>query len=279
MTTVERLQGLLVRDFDIKAGALHPEATLESLDIDSLRMIEILFCVEDEFKITVPSEPAALQSRLQTVGDPEISTRISSFEMAFRMQSSAPELMDVSREPKKVLEMYGAEPGKPSFANNCLLARRLVERGVRFVQLYHEAWDQHGNLVKDIKKNCQDTDQACAALVQDLKQRGMLDSTLVVWGGEFGRTPMSQGGNDGRDHHPNAFTMWLAGGGIKRGITLGESDELGFNAVKDKVHVHDLQATILHLLGFDHTKLTYRFQGRDFRLTDVHGEVVNELLA
>jgi hypothetical protein len=219
------------------------------------------------------------QMRLGVTGDPEIATRISSFEMAFRMQSSAPELMDVSREPKKVLEMYGAEPGKPSFANNCLLARRLVERGVRFVQLYHEAWDQHGNLVKDIKKNCQDTDQACAALVQDLKQRGMLDSTLVVWGGEFGRTPMSQGGTDGRDHHPNAFTMWLAGGGTKRGITFGESDELGFNVVRDKVHVHDLQATILHLLGFDHTKLTYRFQGRDFRLTDVHGEVVKELLA
>ncbi|HXA05877.1 MAG TPA: DUF1501 domain-containing protein [Bryobacteraceae bacterium] len=219
------------------------------------------------------------QMRLGVTGDPEIATRISSFEMAFRMQSSAPDLMDVSREPKKVLEMYGAEPGKPSFANNCLLARRLVERGVRFVQLYHESWDQHGNLVKDIKKNCQDTDQACAALVQDLKQRGMLDSTLVVWGGEFGRTPMSQGGNDGRDHHPNAFTMWLAGGGIKRGITRGESDELGFNVIKDKVHVHDLHATILHLLGFDHTKLTYRFQGRDFRLTDVHGEVVKELLA
>jgi len=218
------------------------------------------------------------QMRLGVTGDPEIATRISSFEMAFRMQSSAPELMDVSREPKQVLEMYGAEPGKPSFANNCLLARRLVERGVRFVQLYHEAWDQHGNLVKDIKKNCQDTDQACAALVQDLKQRGMLDSTLVVWGGEFGRTPMSQGGNDGRDHHPNAFTMWLAGGGIKSGITLGESDELGFNVVKDKVHVHDLQATILHLLGFDHTKLTYRFQGRDFRLTDVHGQLVKQIL-
>src|SRR2546430_2322655 len=219
------------------------------------------------------------QMRLGVTGDPEIATRISSFEMAFRMQSSAPELMDVSREPKKVLEMYGAEPGKPSFAHNCLLARRLVERGVRFVQLYHEAWDQHLNLVKDIKKNCQDTDQACAALVQDLKQRGMLDSTLVVWGGEFGRTPMSQGGDDGRDHHPNAYTMWLAGGGIKRGFTLAESDELGFNFVKDNVHVHDLHATILHLLGFDHTKLTYRFQGRDFRLTDVHGEVVKELLA
>src|SRR2546429_1771980 len=219
------------------------------------------------------------QMRLGVTGDPEIATRISSFEMAFRMQSSAPELMDVSHEPKKVLEMYGIEPGKPSFAYNCLLARRLVERGVRFVQLYHEAWDQHGNLVRDIKKNCQDTDQACAALIQDLKQRGMLDSTLVIWGGEFGRTPMNQGGDDGRDHHPNAFTMWLAGGGIKAGITLGESDDFGFNVVKDKVHVHDLQATILHLLGFDHTKLTYRFQGRDFRLTDVHGEVVKDLLA
>jgi uncharacterized protein (DUF1501 family) len=217
--------------------------------------------------------------RLNVVGDPEIATRINSFEMAFRMQNSAPELMDLSKESKQTLQLYGAEPGKPSFANNCLLARRLVERGVRFVQLYHEAWDQHGNLVKDITKNCHDTDQACAALVQDLKQRGMLNDTLVIWGGEFGRTPMVQGGNDGRDHHPNAFTMWLAGGGIKPGITFGESDELGFNVVKDKVHVHDLHATILHLLGFDHTKLTYRFQGRDFRLTDVHGSVVRELLA
>jgi len=217
--------------------------------------------------------------RLDATGDPEIATRINSFEMAFRMQSSAPELMDLSREPKHVLEMYGAEPGKPSFANNCLLARRLVERGVRFVQLYHEAWDQHGNLVKDIKKNCEDCDQPSAALVKDLQQRGMLDSTLVVWGGEFGRTPMVQGGgDDGRDHHPNAFTMWLAGGGTKPGVTYGESDELGFNVVKDRVHVHDLHATILHLLGFDHTKLTYRFQGRDFRLTDVHGEVMRGIL-
>src|SRR5262245_27523819 len=169
------------------------------------------------------------QARLETMGDPEIATRINSFEMAFRMQSSAPELMDVAKEPKHILDLYGAEPGKPSFANNCLLARRLVERGVRFVQLYHEAWDQHGNLVKDITKNCHDTDQACAALIQDLKQRGMLKDTLVVWGGEFGRTPMVQGGNDGRDHHPNAFSMWLAGGGIKPGITLGESDELGLD--------------------------------------------------
>jgi hypothetical protein len=219
------------------------------------------------------------RARLNVVGDPEISTRINSFEMAFRMQDSAPELMDLSKEPKHILESYGAEPGKPSFANNCLLARRLVERGVRFVQLYHEAWDQHGNLVKDIQKNCKDTEQACAALVQDLKQRGMLDNTLVIWGGEFGRTPMVQGGNDGRDHHPNAFTMWLAGGGTKRGTVMGETDDLGFNVTKDKVHVHDMHATILHLLGFDHTKLTYKFQGRPFRLTDVHGNVVQQLLA
>jgi hypothetical protein len=219
------------------------------------------------------------QMRLARMGDPEIATRIHSFEMAFRMQASAPELMDLGREPKHILEMYGAEPGKPSFANNCLLARRLVERGVRCVELFHEAWDQHGNLVHDLKKNCKATDQACAALIKDLKQRGLLESTLVVWGGEFGRTPMVQGGNDGRDHHPNCFTMWLAGGGVKPGITLGESDDFGFNAVKDRVHVHDLHATILHLLGFDHTRLTYRFQGRNFRLTDVHGNVVQQILA
>ena len=219
------------------------------------------------------------QKHFATVGDPEITTRINSFEMAYRMQTSAPELMDLTKESKATLEMYGAEPGKSSFANNCLLARRLVERGVRFVQLFHEAWDQHGDLVNGLKKNCRDTDQACAALIKDLKQRGMLEDTLVIWGGEFGRTPMVQGGDDGRDHHPNAFTMWLAGGGIKPGITYGESDEFGFNASRDKVHVHDLHATLLQLLGFDHTKLTYRFQGRDFRLTDVHGEVVEKLLA
>jgi hypothetical protein len=213
------------------------------------------------------------------VGDPEIATRIHSFEMAFRMQASAPELTDLRREPKHILDMYGATPGKPSFANNCLLARRLVERGVRFVELFHEAWDQHGGLVGELKKNCHNTDQACAALIKDLKQRGMLENTLVVWGGEFGRTPMVQGGRDGRDHHPNCFTMWMAGGGVKPGITIGESDDFGFNAVTDRVHVHDLHATILHLLGFDHTKLTYRFQGRDFRLTDVHGNVVQKLLA
>jgi len=219
------------------------------------------------------------QIRLNEVGDPEIATRINSFEMASRMQTSAPELMDIASEPRHILDMYGAEPGKASFATSCLLARRLAERGVRFVQIFHEAWDQHGNLVKDIKKNCQATDQASAALVKDLKQRGMLDDTLVVWGGEFGRTPMVQGGNDGRDHHPNCFTYWLAGGGVKPGITLGESDDFGFNVTKDPVHVHDLHATILHLLGFDHTRLTYRFQGRDFRLTDVFGEVVKPLLA
>jgi hypothetical protein len=217
--------------------------------------------------------------RLDAVGDPEISTRINSYEMAYRMQATAPDVVDIAREPKHILEMYGAEPGKPSFANSCLLARRLVERGVRFVELFHEAWDQHGNLKADLKKNCLNTDRACAALVKDLKARGLLDDTLVIWGGEFGRTPMVQGGNDGRDHHPNAFTMWLAGGGIKPGITLGTTDDLGFNAAEDRVHVHDLHATLLHLLGFDHTKLTYRFQGRDFRLTDVHGKLVQKLLA
>ena len=230
-------------------------------------------------KDTIDTVGKLNRMRLDTVGDPEIATRINSFEMAFRMQTSAPELMDLSKESQATLDMYGAVPGKPSFANNCLLARRLVERGVRFVQLYHEAWDQHGSLVKDLKKNCIDTDKACAALVKDLKQRGMLDDTLVIWGGEFGRTPMVQGGNDGRDHHPNAFTMWFAGGGMKRGAVIGATDELGFNAVDNKVHVHDLHATMLHLLGFDHTKLTYRFQGRDFRLTDVHGNVIRELIA
>ena len=214
------------------------------------------------------------------VGDTEIATRISSYEMAFRMQASAPQATDLSEEPQHILDMYGAEPGKSSFANNCLLARRLVERGVRFIELFHESWDQHGSLHKDLAQNCLDTDQACAALVIDLKQRGMLEDTLVVWGGEFGRTPMVQGGgDDGRDHHPNAFTMWLAGGGTKPGIVYGSTDELGFNVAEKPVHVHDLQATILHLLGFDHKQLTYRFQGRDYRLTDVHGNVVKDLLA
>ncbi len=219
------------------------------------------------------------QKHLAAVGDPEIATRINSFEMAYRMQTSAPELMDISKETKETLDMYGAEPGKTNFATSCLLARRLVERGVRFVQIFHEAWDHHGGLVGGLKDQCGKTDRASAALVRDLKQRGLLEDTLVIWGGEFGRTPMVQGGNDGRDHHPNCFTMWLAGGGVKPGVTFGESDEFGFNATRDKVHVHDLHATLLHQLGFDHTKLTYRFQGRDFRLTDVHGELVKGILA
>ena len=217
--------------------------------------------------------------RLGDTGDPEISTRINSFEMAYRMQSSAPDLVDLTKESKETLEMYGAEPGKPSFASSCLLARRLVERGVRFVQIFHEAWDHHGGLTNGLKNECGKTDKPCAALVKDLKQRGMLEDTLVIWGGEFGRTPMVQGGNDGRDHHPNCFTIWMAGGGLKSGFSLGESDDFGFNATKDPVHVHDLHATLLHLLGFDHTRLTYRFQGRDFRLTDVSGNVVNAMLA
>jgi uncharacterized protein (DUF1501 family) len=219
------------------------------------------------------------EMHLAEAGDPEIASRINSFEMAYRMQGVAPEIMDLTKESKETLEMYGAEPGKSSYANCCLLSRRLIERGVRFVQIFHEAWDHHGGLVSGLKDQCGKTDKASAALVKDLKARGLLDDTLVIWGGEFGRTPMVQGGNDGRDHHPNAFTMWMAGGGVKPGLTLGESDEFGFNATKDPVHVHDLHATLLHLLGFDHTKLTYRFQGRDFRLTDVHGELVEKLLA
>ena len=224
------------------------------------------------------------QKHLGMMGDPEIATRINSFEMAYRMQSSAPELVDVAKETPETLKMYGAEPGKPSFAMNCLLARRMIERGVRFVQLYHEGWDHHSEVVKGVKDQTGQTDKASAALVKDLKQRGLLDDTIVIWGGEFGRTPMVESNPDagrklGRDHHPQAFTMWLAGGGFKRGVTLGETDDFGFQVMKDKVHVHDLHATILHLLGFDHTKLTYRFQGRDFRLTDVFGEVVRPLLA
>ena len=211
--------------------------------------------------------------------DSETLARIQSYEMAYQMQSSAPELMDFSKEPKHILEMYGADPAKPNFARNCLLARRLIERGVRFVQLFHEAWDQHGDLKNGLKNNCRDTDQASAALVKDLKQRGLLEDTLIIWGGEFGRTPMAQGTDDGRDHHSRSFSIWLAGGGIKPGSVYGETDEFGFNIVLNPVHVHDLNATILHLLGFDHTKLTYRFQGRDFRLTDVHGEVVGGILS
>ncbi|HEY1080849.1 MAG TPA: DUF1501 domain-containing protein [Prosthecobacter sp.] len=219
------------------------------------------------------------EERLGVVGDPEIASRISSFELAYRMQHTAPEIMDISREPQHILDMYGAKPGEASFANNCLLARRLIESGVRFVQLFHEAWDHHGGLTKGLKEQCGQTDQPCAALVRDLKQRGLLEDTIVIWGGEFGRTPMVQGGSDGRDHHPNAFTMWFAGGGMKPGLTLGATDEFGFNVTEDPVHVHDLHATLLHLLGFEHTKLAVKFQGLDMRLTNVHGELVPKLLA
>jgi hypothetical protein len=223
-------------------------------------------------------------ARLARTGDPEIAARISAYEMAFKMQTSAPELIDLKRESKATLELYGANPGKPSFANNCLLARRLVERGVRFVQLYHADWDHHGtadsaSLGQSLDDRCREVDRPMAALVKDLKARGLLDTTLVIWGGEFGRTPMGEPQRlPGRDHHIDAYTMWLAGGGVKRGITHGKTDELGFSVTEGKVHVHDLQATILHLLGLDHTRLTYRFQGRDFRLTDVHGQVVTPLL-
>ncbi|MBI3416561.1 MAG: DUF1501 domain-containing protein [Verrucomicrobia bacterium] len=227
------------------------------------------------------------QMRYDVLRDPEIQTRIAAYEMAYRMQTSVPDVMDISKEPAGVQEAYATTPGRASFANNCLLARRLVERGVRFVQLYHRGWDHHGgadgNLIFDLKKRCLETDQPAVTLIKDLKERGLLDETLVVWGGEFGRTPMMQGSLKpdqlGRDHHPHGYTIWLAGGGIKPGIVHGATDEFGFFAVENKVHVHDLHATILHQFGLDHTRLTYRFQGRDFRLTDVHGEVVKELLA
>jgi hypothetical protein len=217
---------------------------------------------------------------LAELGDPEIASRIQSYETAFRLQTSAPELMNLASEPQEVFNLYGIkDPNESSYARNCLIARRLLERGVRFVQLFHEVWDQHGNLTQGVKQNCGVTDQPSAALVQDLKQRGLLDDTLVIWGGEFGRTPMVQGTNDGRDHHNRCFTIWMAGGGIRAGHVHGETDELGFNIVRDPIHVHDLHATLLHLLGLDHTRLTYRFQGRDFRLTDVHGHVSRDLLA
>ncbi len=222
--------------------------------------------------------------RLANVGDPEIATRIASYEMAFRMQKSAPALMNVADETQETLDLYGAEPGKPTFANNCLLARRLVQKGVRFVQLYHTDWDHHGNkgteLSESLDKICKQVDGPAAALVKDLKRLGLLDETLVIWGGEFGRTPQAEPRDMlGRDHHIEAFTMWMAGGGLKSGFSLGETDELGYYTVKDQVHVHDLHATILHLLGLDHLKLTHRFQGRDFRLTDVSGKVVHDILA
>ena len=218
------------------------------------------------------------------VGDPEITTRINAYEMAYRMQTSAPDLMDLSDESPETFALYGAEKGKPSFANNCILARRLIERGVRFVNCYHGDWDHHSDVAGGVRARAKDIDQASAALITDLKQRGLLDETLVVWGGEFGRTPMVEssaalGRSMGRDHHPQAFSMWLAGGGVKAGITHGETDDIGFNIVRDPVNVHDMQATILYLLGLDHTQLTYRYKGRDFRLTDVYGNVIQDLIA
>jgi hypothetical protein len=230
------------------------------------------------------------QSQYEEFGDKEIMSRISQYEMAFKMQVSVPDAMDITKEPKYIQEMYGAEPGKASFANNCLLARRLVEQGVRFVQLYDWGWDMHGNFEggsvnKGLQDKCGQIDKPMSALIMDLKQRGLLEDTLVVWGGEFGRTPMreNRGGRVmpfyGRDHHTEAFTIWMAGGGIKGGLTYGETDEIGYYGIKDRVHVHDLQATILHQLGLNHEKFTYKFQGRDFRLTDVHGHVVKDLLA
>ncbi len=222
--------------------------------------------------------------RLEQEGDPEIATRIASYEMAYRLQTSAPELMDLKSESKETLEMYGCEPDKPSFARACLLARRMIERGVRFINIYNEGWDAHSDVAGNLRGNCGKTDQASAALVTDLKRRGLLDETLVVWGGEFGRTPMVEtnpalGRSLGRDHHPQAYTMWMAGGGIKRGLVYGSTDDLGFHIVDNPVHVHDLQATILHLLGMDHERLTYFHAGREFRLTDVHGRIVHDLLA
>jgi hypothetical protein len=224
------------------------------------------------------------QMTADATGDPEVSTRISQYEMAFRMQASVPELTDLSKEPQSVLDLYGPDVKKPgTYAANCLLARRLAERGVRFIQLYHRDWDHHSGLPKGLPARCKDTDQASAGLIMDLKQRGMLDDTLVIWGGEFGRTVYCQGrltkDDYGRDHHPRCFTMWMAGGGMKPGVTIGATDEFCYNITEDPTHVHDMQATFLHCLGIEHTKLTYKFQGRHFRLTDVEGKVVKSILA
>jgi hypothetical protein len=224
------------------------------------------------------------RKQLEALGDPEIGTRIAQYEMAYRMQSSVPELTDFSDEPQRVLDLYGPDATKPgTYASSCLLARRLAERGVRFIQLYHRGWDQHYDLPRDLRLQCQDTDQGTAALVTDLKERGLLEDTLVVWGGEFGRTTYCQGAltkeSYGRDHHPRCFTVWLAGGGIKPGISVGTTDDFSYNVVEDPIHVHDLHATILHSLGIDHLRLTFKFQGRHFRLTDVAGDVVEKILA
>ncbi len=226
------------------------------------------------------------ERQLADVGDPEIATRISQYEMAFRMQTSVPDLMDLAQETADTLALYGAKPGEASFANNCLLARRLVERGVRVIELYDADWDHHSNLEKSLPAKCRGVDQAMAGLILDLKQRGLLDETLIVWGSEFGRTPLRQGvdgngkaTNPGRDHHKDAYTMWLAGGGVKGGVTWGRTDDFGFSPVENPVHVHDLNATLLHLLGLDHERLTFKYQGREFRLTDVHGNVIHGLIA
>ncbi|MAH97254.1 MAG: sulfatase [Pedosphaera sp.] len=245
----------------------HPEGFDHQSQRDSLDLIQTLN-----------------KRQLSRVGDPEIQTRIDAYEMAWRMQSAAPELTDFKSESQETMELYGAQHGKASYANNCLLARRLIERGVRFVQVYHSGWDHHSQVANGVTGQTKQTDQASAALIMDLKRRGLLEDTLVIWGGEFGRTPMVEASaalnrSLGRDHHPQAYTMWFAGGGIQPGVTMGATDELGFNVVEDSVHVHDIQATILHLLGLDHERLTFRHQGRDYRLTDVHGQVVQQLIA
>jgi len=235
-----------------------------------------------ERRVLLDSIAAMNELRKKQLGDPEISTRIAQYEMSYRMQTSVPELADVSDEPESTFKLYGPDARIPgTHAANCLLARRLAERDVRFIQLFHRGWDHHSNLAKHIPKLCKETDQGTAALVQDLKQRGMLDDTLVLWGGEFGRTVYSQGGigKYGRDHHPRCFTVWMAGGGVKGGISHGETDEFCYNIAKDPVHVHDFHATIMHCMGIDHERFTYRFQGRDYRLTDIHGKVVKEILA
>lgn len=241
---------------------------------------------QDDRRRIIDSVNQLNQARLADVGDPEIATRIDQYELAFRMQTAVPELMDISAEPEHIHEAYGTQPGKESFANNCLLARRLVERGVRFVQLYDEGWDHHSGVFTNLPKKCRQVDQPIAALIKDLKARGLLDETLVIWGAEFGRTPMVQGKNGsgnstsiGRDHHKDAYSVWMAGGGVKGGYTYGQTDEIGFHIVDGAMHVNDFHATILHLLGLDHEQLTFRFQGRKFRLTDVAGRVAHEVIA
>jgi hypothetical protein len=238
----------------------------------------------DDRRVMLDALGSLNRRQLGRYGDPETRTRIAQYEMAFRMQRSVPDLVDLAGEPKHILDLYGPTVNTPgTFANNALLARRLVERGVRVVQILHRGWDQHSNLPVALTNQCVDTEQATAALVIDLKQRGLLDDTLVVWGGEFGRTTYSQGkltkDDYGRDHHPRCFSMWLAGGGVKGGVEVGETDDFSYNVVDKPVHIHDLNATLLHCLGIDHERLTYRFQGRDFRLTDIHGKVVKDILA